>query len=114
MTTGAIWKQHFEPGNRTRWRRTLISPRRFFGKPRTSCTLDQLRVARSFLKQAGFLAAGVRGFFSADEHGDLVARLAEIEQRLEDEHDFLGRPWGSSTTPSIEPATAFPAPAKIR
>jgi hypothetical protein len=54
-------------------------------------TLDQLRVARSFLKQASFLAAGVRGFFSADEQGDLVARLAEIEQRLNDEYEFLGR-----------------------
>jgi hypothetical protein len=53
-------------------------------------TVQQLRVAKSFLRQAILLESGVRESFDDGER-HLRARLAEIELRCADEAEYIDR-----------------------
>jgi hypothetical protein len=53
-------------------------------------SLQELKVAASFLRQARALCEGVRDFFRGEDP-DLAARVGEIATRIDDEEDFVGR-----------------------
>jgi hypothetical protein len=53
-------------------------------------SLQELKVAASFLRQARALCEGVRDFFRAED-ADLAARVGEISNRLDNEADYVAR-----------------------
>jgi hypothetical protein len=53
-------------------------------------SLQELKVAASFLRQARALFEGVRDFFLG-HHADASTRIAEIATRLNDEREYVDR-----------------------
>lgn len=53
-------------------------------------SLQELKVAASFLRQAKALCEGVRDFFRGQEP-DATARLSDIVVRLDYERDFIDK-----------------------
>jgi hypothetical protein len=54
-------------------------------------TVQELKVAASFLRQAKTLCESVRDLFFGVRKADASARLSEIATRLDDERDFVER-----------------------
>jgi hypothetical protein len=54
-------------------------------------TVQELKVAASFLRQAKTLCESVRDLFFGTREADASARLDEIATRLDDEREFVER-----------------------
>jgi hypothetical protein len=52
-------------------------------------TVQELKVAASFLRQAKTLCESVRDLFFGSREADASARLGEIATRLDDEREFV-------------------------